>query len=168
MIPGALDPTGRKDDNLVPKRRYVLMNEFAGSFSGHARVLTVLSLTDVPGHELQTVEIVGPQSSTDQNWNTARVTYWGVSDTVAGNGSQRGHFLNEHPDGSRNWGTFEGKVTTSDNKTTVEGMWQFSDGTGLFAGIKGQGTYTTRLISPTDVQCTWEGRYELAASTKAA
>jgi len=117
---------------------------------------------------LQTVEIVGPQSSTDQKWNAARVTYWGVSDTVAGSGTQRGYYLNEHADGSRDWGTFDGKVTTSDNKTTVEGMWQFSDGTGLFAGIKGQGTYTTRLISPTDVQCTWEGRYEPAASTKAA
>jgi hypothetical protein len=92
----------------------------------------------------------------------------GISDTVAGNGSQRGHFLNERPDGSRNWGTFDGKVTTSDNKTTVEGMWQFSDGTGLFAGIKGQGTYKTRLTSPTDVQCTWDGRYELPASAQAA
>ena len=144
------------------------MNEFSGSFTGHARVLTVLALADVPGHELQTVEIAGPQSSTDEKWNTARVTYWGVSDVVAGNGSQRGYFLNEHPDGSRNWGTFDGKITTSDNKTTVEGIWQFSDGTGMFAGIKGQGTFTTRLTSPTDLQCTWEGRYELAASRQAA
>jgi hypothetical protein len=142
------------------------MNEFSGSFTGHARVLTVLSLTDVPSHELQTVEIAGPQSSTDEKWDTARVTYWGVTDIVAGNGNQRGHFLNEHPDGSRNWGTFDGKVTTSDNKTTVDGTWQFSNGTGLFAGIKGQGSYKTRLTSPTDVQCTWDGRYELAASAK--
>ena len=96
------------------------MNEFSGSFTGHARALTVLSLTDVPGHELQTVEIAGPQSSTDEKWNTARVTYWGVGDVVAGNGSQRGYFLNEHPDGTRNWGTFDGKITTSDNKTKVE------------------------------------------------
>jgi len=112
------------------------MNEFSGSFSGHARVLTVLSLTDVPGHELQTVEIGGPQSSTDEKWKTARVTYWGVTDVVAGNGSQRGHFVNEHPDGSRNWGTFDGKVTTRDNKTTVEGMWQFSNGTGCLQASK--------------------------------
>ncbi len=144
------------------------MNEFSGSFSGRTRVLTVLSLTDVPGHELQTIEIAGPQSSTDEKWNTARVTYWGVSDTVAGNGTQRGYYLNERADGSRDWGTFDGKVTTSDNKTTVEGMWQISDGTGMFAGIKGQGTYKTRLTSPTDVQCTWDGRYELASSVKAA
>jgi hypothetical protein len=144
------------------------MNEFSGSFSGHARVLTVLSLTDVPGHELQTVEIGGPQSSTDGKWNEARVTYWGISDLVAGNGTQRGYYVNEHPNGNRDWGKFEGKVTTSGSETTVEGTWQFSEGTGMFAGIKGQGTYKTRLTSPTELQCTWQGRYELAASTKAA
>jgi hypothetical protein len=144
------------------------MNEFSGSFSGHATVLTVLSLNDVPGHELQTVEICGPQSSTDEKCNTARVTYWGVSDTVAGTGTQRGYYLNERADGSRDWGTFEAKVVTNRGETSIEGMWQASDGTGMFAGIKGQGTYKTRLTSPMDVQCTWEGRYELAASSKAA
>ena len=144
------------------------MNEFSGSFSGHATVLTVLSLADVPGHELQTVEIAGPQSSTDEKWNTARVTYWGVSDTVAGNGTQRGYYLNERADGSRDWGTFEAKVVTNRGETTIEGTWQASDGTGMFAGIKAQGTYKTRLPSPTDVQCTWEGRYELTASRQAA
>jgi len=144
------------------------MNEFSGSFSGHARVLTALSLTDVPGHELQTVEIAGPQSSTDEKWNAARVTYWGVSDTVAGNGTQRGYYLNERADGSRDWGTFEAKVATNRGETTIEGTWQSSDGTGMFAGIKGQGTYKTRLTSPTEVACTWQGRYELAASVRAA
>jgi hypothetical protein len=142
------------------------MNEFSGSFSGHARVLTVLSLTDVPSHELQTVEIVGPQSSTDEKWNTARVTYWGVTDVIAGNGTQRGYYLNERADGRRDWGMFEAKVVTMGSETTVEGTWRSCDGTGMFAGIKGQGTYKTRLTSPTDVQCTWEGRYELAASAK--
>jgi hypothetical protein len=77
------------------------------------------------------------------------------------------HFLNERADGSRDWGTFEAKVVTNRGETSTEGMWQASDGTGMFAGIKGQGTYKTRLTSPMDVQCTWEGRYELAASSKA-
>jgi hypothetical protein len=144
------------------------MSEFSGSFTGHVRALNVLSLSDTPNHELNTVEITGPQSSTDEKWNNARVTYWGLSDLVAGNGTQRGYFVNEHSDGSRNWGTFEGKVTTRGKETTIEGTWQFSDGTGMFAGIKGQGAYTTRLTSPTELQCTWQGRYELAASTMAA
>ena len=144
------------------------MTEFSGSFSGRATAFTTISIPDAPNHELQTVQIGGPQSSTDEKWNAARVTYWAVSDLVAGSGTQRGYYLNENPDGSRNWGTFEGKVTTSGNATTVEGTWQFSEGTRMFAGIKGKGTFKSRMISPAEVQCTWQGAYELAASTKVA
>jgi len=144
------------------------MTEFAGSFTGHVRVLGVLSLADTPQHELQTAEVSGPQNSTDENWNAARVTYWGITDLVAGNGTQRGYYVNERPDGSRDWGTFEGKATTSQGQIVVEGTWQGTDGSGRFTGLKAQGKYTTRLISPTEVQCTWQGQYELAATAKAA
>lgn len=144
------------------------MIEFSGSFTGRARVLTVVSPTDIPNHELHMIEIVGPQSSTDEKWKDTRVTYWGMSDLVAGSGSQRGYFVNEHPDGNRDQGTFEGRVTTRGNEAILEGTWSFSEGTGNFAGIKGGGTFKTRLTSPTEVQCIWEGRYELAASARAA
>jgi hypothetical protein len=144
------------------------MTDFSGSFSGRIRVLTTISLADISGHELQTVEITGPQSSSDANWNAARVTYWGVSDVVAGNGTQRGYYVNERADGSRDWGTFEGKVTTNQGGTVIDGMWRLSEGTGKFAGGTGQGTYKTRMTSPTELECTWQGRYELVAATRAA
>jgi len=144
------------------------MTEFSGSFSGRVRTLTTISVADIPGHELQTVEITGPQSSTDANWNGARVTYWGVSDLISGNGTQRGYYVNERSDGTRDWGTFEGKVTTTQAGTTIEGTWRVSEGTGRFAGATGQGTYKTRLISPTELECQWHGRFELAASAQAA
>ncbi len=144
------------------------MTEFSGSFSGRVQVLTTISVADISGHELQTVEITAPQTSTDVNWNGARVTYWGVSDLISGNGTQRGYYVNERADGSRDWGTFEGKVTTSRDGTTIEGTWRVSGGTGKFAGATGQGTYKTRLSSPTDLECQWNGRYELAASAQAA
>jgi hypothetical protein len=144
------------------------MTDFSGSFSGRVRVLTTIALADIPGHELQTVEISGPQSSSDANWNGAQVTYWGVSDVVAGNGAQRGYYVNERRDGSRDWGTFEGKVTTDQGGTVIDGVWRFSDGTGQFAGCIGQGTYKTRMTSPTELECTWQGRYELAEITAAA
>jgi hypothetical protein len=144
------------------------MAEFSGSFSGRARVLTVISLSDVPNHELHTIEIGGPQSSTDEKWKGTRVTYWGISDLVAGTGTQRGYFVNEHPDGSRDRGTFEGRMTMHGNEPTLEGTWSFSDGTGTFAGIKGGGTFKTRLTSPTEVECAWEGSYQLAVSAQAA
>ena len=144
------------------------MTEFSGSFTGRVRILNIVSLSDIPDHELQTVEIAGPQSSTDEKWNAARVTYWGLSDLVAGNGTQRGYYVNERADGSRDWGTFEGKVAAARGETTIEGTWQFSDGTSQFAGLKGGGMFKTRLTSPMEVECTWQGRYELAAPARAA
>jgi hypothetical protein len=142
------------------------MTEFAGSFTGRIRTLNVISLSDKPQHELQTGEITGPQISTDEAWNAAKVTYWAVTDLVGGHGIQRGYYLNERPNGSRDWGTFEGKATTSQGQTIIEGTWQSTDGTGNFAGIKAQGTFTTRMASATEVQCTWQGRYELAANRR--
>ncbi len=38
-----------------------------------------------------------------------------------GSGLQRGQFVNEHSDGDRHWGVFEGKVTTAGSETTLEG-----------------------------------------------
>src|SRR5207247_8822411 len=91
----------------------MLMTDFSGSFSGRVRVLTTISVADISGHELQTVEIGGPHSSSDANWNGARVTYWGISDVVTGNGTQRRNYVNERADSSRHRGTSKGKVTTN-------------------------------------------------------
>jgi len=98
----------------------------------------------------------------------ALVTYWGVSDLIAGNGMQRGYYVNEHADGGRDWGVFEGKVSTVGGETVIEGTRQFSDGTSQFAGIKGGGTFKVRLTSPMEVECTWQGRYQLAVAAQAA
>lgn len=145
------------------------MMEISGSFDGRVRLLNVVSLADVPAHELQTAEVVGRQSSPDEKWNGAQLTYWGVSDLVAGSGTQRGYYLTEHPDGGRDSGTFEGKVlTTSQAETTVEGTWRGTDGTGIYAGMRSEGTFKVRMTSPTEMQATWQGRYELAASAQAA
>jgi hypothetical protein len=144
------------------------MTESSGSFNGRTRVLNVLSLADVPGHELHTIEVVGTHSSPDEKWNNAHVTYWAVSDLVAGNGSQRGYYVTEHPDGGRDSGTFEAKVTTAQDGTRLEGTWRATDGTGIFAGMKGEGTFTVRMISPTEGECSWQGRYELATTARAA
>ena len=144
------------------------MTESSGSFTGRNRVLNIVSLADVPGHELQTIEVIGTHSSPDEKWNNAHVTYWATSDLVAGNGSQRGYYVTEHPDGGRDSGTFEGKVTTDQRGTRIEGTWRATDGTGIYAGMKGEGTFTVRLTSPMEGECSWQGRYELAASAQAA
>jgi hypothetical protein len=143
------------------------MPDVNGSFSGKARLQTAVSLTDVAGHELQVAEIRGSQHSNDPNWDKAELTYWGVADIINGNGTQKGYFDNERADGDRDCGTFEGKVTTVQGETTLEGTWQTTSGTGKFTGVKAGGTYKGRVTSPIDIEMTWEGHYELAASKAA-
>ena len=49
----------------------------------------------------------------------SKITYWGTADLIAGNGPQRGYFVNEHSDGDRDFGTFEGRIATSDGQVTL-------------------------------------------------
>jgi hypothetical protein len=144
------------------------MPNFSGSFSGRATSQTVVSLEDVPNHEMHLATITGLQKSSDDNWKDSRITYWDVSDLVGGNGTQRGYFVNVHANGDRDIGTFEGKVKAAGGQVTIEGTWKYADGTGQFKGITGGGTYKGRMTSPTEVENTWEGTYQLAAKARVA
>jgi hypothetical protein len=87
---------------------------------------------------------------------------------IAGNGPQNRYFVNEHADGDRDLGTFEGMIVTASGEVTIEGVWKYTGGTGNFEGLTGGGTYKGRMTSPTAVENTWEGTYELAAKARAA
>jgi len=151
---------------MLPEKE-ITMPEVSGSFTGQTRVETTIRLSDVPGHELRIAEITGSQRSTDENWNNARLVYWGVLDLVDGSGTPRGDYVNERANGERECGTFEGKVTTAQGQTTLEGTWEAISGTGKFKGMKAQGKYKGRMTSPSEVEMSWEGHYELAASKAA-
>jgi len=138
------------------------MAALSGSFTGKARLQTTVVLSDLPNHELNVVEITGPQKSSDAKWSNARVTYWGIADLFSGSGSQHGYFINDHADGDRDWGTFEGKITASSGQVTLEGTWKFSGGNGKLNGLGGGGKYKGRMISPAEVEMQWEGEYQLA------
>jgi hypothetical protein len=56
-------------------------------------------------------------------------TYCATADTIAGNGTQRGYFVNQHQNGDRDDGTFEGTVTTANGAMSAEGTWQLTGGT---------------------------------------
>jgi hypothetical protein len=75
--------------------------------------------------------------------------------------TQTGYFMNRHPNGDVDRGTFQGKITTAAGVVTMEGSWQYTGGTGTFSGITGGGTYKGRITSPTEVQVNWEGTYQL-------
>jgi hypothetical protein len=144
------------------------MPNFSGSFSGRATSQATIALEDIPNHDLNLLEVRGVQKTSDDNWKDAKITYWGTADLVDGNGPQRGYFVDVHANGDRDIGTFEGKVKTAGGQVTIEGMWKYVDGTGQFKGITGGGTYKGRMTSPTEVENTWEGTYELAAKVRAA
>ena len=144
------------------------MPNVSGSFSGRATSQTIAPLGDTPNHEMRLATIAGIQKSSDQNWNDSQITYCDMTDLNGGNGPQRGYFVNTHANGDRDFGSFEGKVKTAGDQVTIEGTWKYTDGTGQFKGITGNGTYKGRMTSPGEVENTWEGKYELAAKARAA
>lgn len=137
------------------------MTRISGSFSGRSKSQALVALGDVPGHEMNLIEVGGPQTTSDPLWSDATVVYWGAGDLTAGNGTQTGYFMNSHPNGDIDRGTFAGIIATDTGGTTMEGTWKYSGGTGGFASISGDGTYKGRIISPTEVEVGWEGTYQL-------
>lgn len=137
------------------------MPQFSGSFSGKAGSQAMVAPQDAPDHELSLIEISGPQTSSDPLWAGGTVSYWAVADLRAGNGTQTGYFMNRHANGDIDRGTFAGRITTAADGVTMEGTWTLSGGTGGFSSITGSGSYKGVITSPTTVEVTWEGAYQL-------
>lgn len=140
------------------------MTSITGSFSGKVTQDSTLKLTDQQNHEMNIAEVRGKQKSPDPLWNDADISYWGVTDVIDGKGTQRGYYNNVHGDSGRDWGTFEGKVSTAGSTVTVEGEWKFAGGDGKFQGITGGGKFKTVMKSPTEVEASWDGNYQLASA----
>jgi hypothetical protein len=138
------------------------MTSITGSFSGKITKQTAMPLNDQPNHEMGIAEVTGTQKSADPLWNNSKIQYWGVTDLLDGKGSQRGYYNNVHTDKGRDWGTFEGKVTTAGGGLTVEGTYKFTGGDGDYRGITGGGKFKTVMKSETELECSWDGTYELA------
>jgi len=137
------------------------MPSMTGSFSGKVTKQQALPLADQPNHQLSIEEVSGTQKSGDPLWNDSKITYWGVTDVLDGKGTQRGYYNNVHEKG-RDWGTFEGKVSTVRGATTVQGTWKFSGGDGVYRGVSGGGKFKIALKSEGVIECSWEGKYALA------
>jgi hypothetical protein len=138
------------------------MSSITGSFSGKITKHSAILLNDQPNHDISIAEVSGTQRSDDPLWNNSAITYWGVTDLLDGKGTQRGYFNNVHPDGGRDYGTFDGRVTATGGGMTVEGTFTFTGGDGEYLGITGGGTFKTVSKSESEVEATWQGKYELA------
>jgi hypothetical protein len=144
------------------------MNHLSGSIAGKITQRSALALTDQPNHIMSIGEVHGPQKSSDPLWNNSKITYWGVTDVVNGKGTQHGYFDGDHGEAGHDWGTFMGKVSTIGGRMIVEGRFEFAGGNGKYRGITGGGTFKTEMKSETELECTWDGNYSLAAKSKAA
>jgi len=140
------------------------MSTFSGSFSGTIRTQTIILVPDRTDHSLSLAEVAGTQKSTDPKWNNTLINYWATTDAIGIQGVQRGYFVNDHGSAGIDRGTFEGNVSVVAGQPVVEGKWQYTGGEGSFAGITGGGTFKTKLTSPTTLEATWEGSYELAGA----
>jgi hypothetical protein len=144
------------------------MPNLTGSFTGKSVALTSLALDDIPEHEFQLTQFSGPQIVTDDNWKDVKVTYWGTTDLIQGFGPLRGYFVNEHPNGDRDCGTYDGHISIANNEVNLEGTWRYTHGSGKFASISGNGRFRGRMTSLTEVEMSWQGNYQIAAGTRAA
>src|ERR1700680_2936549 len=88
------DSLGSRIGTGIPNRGGKIMPAITGSFSGNVNVQAALAVSDQSNHELGVAEIHCTQKSSDEKWNKAQMTYWGVTDVVDGKGSQRGNFVN--------------------------------------------------------------------------
>jgi hypothetical protein len=144
-----------------------MATKITGTFSGKIKTQSAALLFHEGNRALTLVEVEGTQKSPDPLWNGANITYWGTADLVNGTGFQKGYWCNERAGGDRDWGTFEGKITTSGQQVSMEGTFKFTGGTGKFKGLSGGGKYKGHFPSATEVVNNWEGEYTLA-SAKAA
>jgi len=143
------------------------MPSVSGSFSGKITTQSGMPLADQPNHQLGIAEVKGIQSSPDPIWDGSEITYWGITDLLEDKGTQNGYYNNVHQDGGRDYGTFEGKVSTAGGVMTVEGAFIIVGGDGKYQGITGGGNFKTVAKSETEVEATWTGAYELAMSRTA-
>jgi len=94
------------------------------------------------------VQINGLRKSSDAHWNDSRIAYWGIGETISGNGTQRGYFINKHTDGGTDRRTFDAHLTTAGSNTTLEGTFAFTGGTGKFNGRTGARRKSGRPAPP--------------------
>ena len=138
------------------------MTSVTGSFSGTITRHHALALDDLANHELSIGEVKGIQNSPDPLWQGSNLTYWGITELLDGEGTQKGYYNNIHGTTGRDWGTFEGKVTIAGGMMTVEGTWTCTGGDGDYRGIAASGNFKTVAKSETELYATWDGTYELA------
>jgi len=144
------------------------MPNFTGQLKGTSTAQTIVSCNDTPGHQLMLRVGTAQQTCSDPLFNNTRHNSCSSADVTNGNGHEHGYFVNEHANGDREVGSWEGTITTKNDKVSFEGTWKYTHGTGQFSGISGNGKFHGHMTSPSDSEVSFEGNYQLKAGSRAA
>jgi len=136
------------------------MPTFNGTCSSKVQSQTTMEVPGPINRQVGLSMMLGKHKCAVPQWNDARMTYVGTTDSVDGSGEQRGYFQNAHTNGDTSFGSFEAKLRMAD-VPTVEGTWRFTGGTGSLAKLSGSGVFKAQMTSATDSEMTWSGSYEL-------
>jgi len=116
----------------------------------HTKV-EVIKVGDVEGHIIALIDITG--LALLETGEVAVVTEWGTADYTKGTGIHRGYERLTFEDGSTIDLKYEG-TTRPDPKgkgSFLKGAFVIYQGSGRYAGIKGDGSYTGRRVAPVGV-----------------
>jgi hypothetical protein len=138
-----------------------------GTFAMTYTQMNPVSVGDVEGHVLISNHATGTNRSTgrDPYMDRAEVANTETADLTQGNGPHQGYVIFSSG-GDRTVNKWHGKITTvlgADKQpvTTFQGTWTKLNGTGRYAGVKGQGTYRGRMTGQNTYLVEWKGEIEV-------
>lgn len=123
-----------------------------------------VAIGDVEGHVFSISKYEGTNASTGESkfMDGARLVNVASSEFTAGVGPHHGYVRLIHADGMA-IAQWEGRVTTVSTKegplVTFKGTFSYTQGTGKFQNIRGNGTYEGQFTSKTEYTTDWEGEY---------
>lgn len=133
--------------NAAEKREYNYVR--TGDRTAHK---TVISIDDVPNHELTQEMGISNLKYPDSNLGESEQWTYATNDLIKGSGVHDGYFIETFTDGSKRYGDYEGTTKTITRvdgswESTWQGTYKYLGGSGRFKGIKGAGTYKGRVSS---------------------
>ena len=139
----------------------------AGVFTMKYTQQQALPVSDAAGPVLLLNQSAGTNRNTGKSDYMAggQVINREIAELTQGNGPHQG-YVTEIQRADTAVTRYEGRVTTTlgpDQKpaTKFEGKWTKVSGTGRYEGVAGNGTYTGRMLSPTEYTVEWSGNIVL-------
>ena len=146
----------------------VLVNHTVGAaeFSGQGKSVGAVSVTnvfpgDAPDHMIVLVSSKAEDTSEDALYGNVSVHHTEIQDISGSSGTAWGYRTSTHANGDQSFHKFEGTMSNlapDGSSGDFKGSWEFTGGTGKYAGITGSGTYEGKMVNSVATY-TWEGTH---------